>query len=670
MTNRPKKVAVIGLDCALTHLIDQHIQEGHLPTFKKLFESSVVADNCMTNYPTITPPGWATIATGALAGTHCVTDFTIHKPGTSPTNFNTFAAFSSENCRAEFIWDAADRAGKKCIVLNYPGSHPSNMKNGIMVGGAGLSVGEYRNGLPGLGSNMTACHDQLISTEFYPNGIRGQFKAAEGWSHVPETGEDDLLELEAKLNFPMTAEPIAETTWYVLARDMGGDGYDTITLSPTRDFNGALCTLTVGEWSPKIWTSLTMADGTTREVFFNCKLIELSDDAEDFRLFLSAMGTKDGWSSPPEIAAELTGCRGNFAPGGGVRAYAVGWFDLDTYVEVNELYSQWVGDAARTLLTNHEWDLFYMHSHPTDWVYHAIMTDMDPNTCPDEERRKAAWAAHLGVYQTQDRMLANILEALDDETMIVLVSDHGATPDGPKLNPYDILVPAGLTVLEKEQIAEEDLRQLMEKSMGVDSKKSRVGIYSLKSVMASTTIPDLTKSQAIPQRSIYIYINLKGRDPEGVVDPKDYEKVQQEIIDALYTYVDPETGLRPVSLALSKQDARILGLYGDAVGDVIYALYPWFGSQHGQILPSATYGVGSLHGLFTMGGPGLKTGHRLQRTVWLTDLVPTICYLAGLPVPEHAEGAVIYQAFEDQDFLRSEITGLKESLADLEKKLA
>ena len=84
-----------------------------------------------------------------------------------------------------------------------------------------------------------------------------------------------------------------------------------------------------------------------------------------------------------------------------------------------------------------------------------------------------------------------------------------------------------------------------------------------------------------------LYVNLKGRDPDGIVDPEDYEKVQQEIIDALISYVDPETGKRPVSLALTKQDARILGLYGDSIGDVVYALYPWFGGEHGHILPTA-----------------------------------------------------------------------------------
>ena len=72
--------------------------------------------------------------------------------------------------------------------------------------------------------------------------------------------------------------------------------------------------------------------------------------------------------------------------------------------------------------------------------------------------------------------------------------------------------------------------------------------------------PDIKRSKAFPQRTIYVYVNLKGRDPGGIVDPADYEKVQQQIIDALYSYVDPATGKRPVSPGPWQKDARILGL--------------------------------------------------------------------------------------------------------------
>jgi len=636
MSQKPKKVAVIGLDCAITHLIEKHIAEGHLPTFKKLFDEGVVADNALVPYPTITPPNWASVATGAWPGTHGITDFWVHKPGTMPVNVNTVEAFSSERVQAEYIWDIADKAGKRSIVLNYPGSWPANMKNGIVVGGAGLGIGTYSDGHTALNKRLALCGDQLISPGIYTGAIRGKFEDAEGWSNVPEMG-DAPLEMKAELNFPVAKNKPAPTTWYVLVRETGEEGYDVATLSPTKDFNNAFCTLAKGEWSPKIVTNIKMDDGSEREVFFRCKLLELSEDAEEFRFYLNNLGETSGWSSPPEIAGEIESEEGTFGLNGGLNAYFNGWIDDDTYVEINEQYSRWLSDATTSLMKNHEWDLFFMHSHPPDWVYHAVLTYMEPLTCSDEAKREEAWDVHRRIYETQDRMIARILEVLDEDTLVILVSDHGATPDGPMLNPFNILVPAGLTVIQETG-----------ETWGDTDNKWGDAIKEL------SKMPDPARSKAMPQRSCYIYVNLKGRDPGGIVEPEDYEKVQQEIIDALYAYKDPETGQRLVALALAKRDARILGLHGDGIGDVVYAIYPQFGSQHGPILPTATYGISSLYVLFTLTGPGIKKGYRLKRTAWITDLVPTVCYLMNLPVPEHTEGAILYQAFEDPNFRYNE----------------
>ncbi|MBW2085893.1 MAG: alkaline phosphatase family protein, partial [Deltaproteobacteria bacterium] len=624
-------VAVIGLDCALPHLIEKHIAEGHLPTFKKLISEGLIADNCLVPYPTVTPPNWATIATGAWAGTHCITDFHSHIPGTDLENINVVEAFNSERCHAEFIWDVLDSAGKKCVVLNYPGSWPSKMKNGVMVGGAGLTVSDWRDGLIALNSYVSVCSAQLITTGIYPRAIKTAFQEAQGWTNVPEMG-DEPLEMEVNLAFPSAKEEPEAHTWYVLVRQTGGDEYDRATLSPTKDFNDAFFTLAVGEWSENIITNIKMKDGSEREVAFISKLIELSDDAEDFRLLISAMIETSGWSSPAEVAKEISFEEGLPHPGGGMTGVAIGWYGQDTYVEMTVQHDIWLGNAAAALLKKQDWDLFYMHAHPPDWVYHAIITDMDPATCPDEARRNKAWDTHLKVYQSQDRMIARILEVVDEETLVILVSDHGATADGPVFNPYKPLENAGLTVMKEKAVAAEGSGALAE------------------TLALFTARPDMKASRAIPQREIHVYVNLKGRDPDGIVEPEDYQKVQQEIIEALITYVDPGTGKRPVALALSKQDARILGLYGDYIGDVIYAIYPWFGSQHGQILPTVDWGVGSLKGLFTMAGPGVKKNHRLQRTAWLTDIVPTLCYLMDWPLPAQAEGAVLYQAFEDLNF--------------------
>ena len=658
MANVPVKVAVIGLDCALPHLIEKHIAEGHLPTFKKLIEGGVIADNCLVPYPTVTPPNWASIATGAWPGTHGITDFHVHKPGTTPTNANIVQAFNSERCRAEYLWDAADKADKKCIVLNYPGSWPSNLKHGIMVGGSGLSVGENRDGIAGLSSSVKGCLDQLITTGIYPRAVRGAFKAAEGWKNLP-AGEADPLEIEAALVMVGAQPDLIQPVWYLLARQSGKNGYDRVTLSPAKDFNQAFCTLSVGEWSSNITTKLKLADGSEREADFRCKLLELTDEADSLRFYISQVGFKSGWSNPPEIAARLETEEGYTLNAGGILGFVLEWYDIDTFLEINDFYTKWLANAASTLLSSNEWDLFFMHAHSPDWSYHLILTEMDPGLTKDEAKKQAAWDAHLKIYQAQDKMLAKIMQACGKETLFILVSDHGAVADGVIFDPFKPLTAAGLTVLEEKQV----------EALTIPITTTTRFQGEIQTFRAIAQQPNVAKSKCFPQRELYIYINLKGRDPEGIVEPADYENVQQQIIDALLTYVDPKTGRRPVSLALSKRDARILGLYGDWVGDVIYALYPWVAGQHGNILPTAEWGIGSLKGLLTFTGPGVKKGYRLQRTCNIVDLVPTVCYLMDLPLPSTVEGAVLYQAFTNLNFKSDEIARLKAGLSRLETAL-
>jgi predicted AlkP superfamily phosphohydrolase/phosphomutase len=279
--------------------------------------------------------------------------------------------------------------------------------------------------------------------------------------------------------------------------------------------------------------------------------------------------------------------------------------------------------------------------------------NLDPTR--DRERYDAAWDAHLKVYQAQDRLLEQILGVTDEDTLVIVVSDHGAVADGAEFNPHIPLCDAGLTA-KMEPV---DLSGLVGKRFGEMAKMTAGMILT----------PDATKSMALAERTVYVYVNLKGRDPEGIVEPEDYEKVQRQICDALLSYVDPATGKRPVALALCKKDARVLGLHGDAIGDVVYAIYPEFSGQHGNILPGATWGYGDLRPLLSFTGPGIKKGEKLQRTCNLVDIVPTICYLMDLPLPAQAEGSVIYQALNDPNTVSITVTELRSELARIESML-
>jgi len=85
---------------------------------------------------------------------------------------------------------------------------------------------------------------------------------------------------------------------------------------------------------------------------------------------------------------------------------------------------------------------------------------------------------------------------------------------------------------------------------------------------------------------------------------------------------------------------------------------------------SPTKQTRAIQGLALLHGPGIKKGFTLQRTVRINDLVPTICHLLELPMPEETDGAVLYQAFQDPNFQAKQLRTLRAGVARLEQALA
>lgn len=303
---------------------------------------------------------------------------------------------------------------------------------------------------------------------------------------------------------------------------------------------------------------------------------------------------------------------------------------LDT---VDRYLTQVVGDTKSALAQ--PWEVCFLTLDLLDG-FHQHQLGQAERT-PKGKGSSKSKDVELKVYQRLDRALDEILELVGDETLVVVVSAHGVKPQGKPVEIGPILEQAGL--LAYLPVANGSGREV-----------------------------DWSRTRAVPWGTVHISVNLKGRNPNGIVEPGDeYEAVVQRVIDALHDYTDPETGLKPVNLALRAEDARILGLYGDRIGDVVYALDPRFGTEYGAQLPASRFDGGDLRGLFVMAGPGVKKGEVLNRNVWLTDVVPTVCYLAELPIPRECEGCVIYQALEDPDAKVAELEALRAELARLKQ---
>jgi arylsulfatase A-like enzyme len=94
-----------------------------------------------------------------------------------------------------------------------------------------------------------------------------------------------------------------------------------------------------------------------------------------------------------------------------------------------------------------------------------------------------------------------------------------------------------------------------------------------------------------------------------------------------------------------------MGMGGAQAGDVVYVLKPEYMAEHGYGLPTGESGCGSLKNVMIFKGPNVKRNYRYERPRWLADIVPTICYLTGAPVPADAEGGPIYQIMQNPNLV-------------------
>lgn len=631
---KPKKLMLFGLDSVMPEIVRKYANEGLLPNLQTLMQRGAFGE-LLAPFPTITPTNWATISTGAWPGTHGVTHFSLHFPGTPLASHGAMSGSGwTEVPKAERLWAAAERAGKKSILMKYSCSWPPVIQHGIQIDGCGPD---------GNLSFHQLAREKCFSTYDIPPvpGSAGakyhivpiDLRPAEGWTGLDETGC-----LEATLHLVITGSRLSrlgllrglneqsEALFYLLVHPSTQGGYDRVTISTSKSMIGSMGTLSIGDWSrwARVPFSTNQGDveGTVR-----FKLLELSADGRRLRLYCPQVYPTRGFTYPDELGPELVERYGGFVQEPCWVAYINRWVDDNTFFEMNDYQNRWMAEASVYLLTHNDWDLFFMQEHSTDHAMHMYLSKSDSQLSnqvqeihlfPDSFYGSDMPSQEVAEYNLRrffvsvDRMIGRILSVADEETLIMVVSDHGATASLGSVHNNDVLEAAGLLVY-----------------------------------LQGTREIDWSRTKAVALGD-YIYVNLKGRDPDGIVEPGDeYEAVRDKIIEALYDYRFPRTGRRAYTMAIRKEHARILGLYGDRIGDVVCARTGESCShEHGPILPTEKYGDYSAGSVFIAAGPGIAPGTSPKPIRWLTDIAPTIAYLMDLPVPRDSEGSIMYEIFE------------------------
>ncbi|MGB9607739.1 MAG: alkaline phosphatase family protein, partial [bacterium] len=402
------KVVVIGFDAPITKSLLKLMEEGVLHNLDNLRKNGVWMENCLVPHPTITPPNWTTIATGAYPGTHQITCFHIPKDDGYPGSpQNCMQAFRSSDVKAETIWEAAERVGKKTIVLNYPTSWPPKIKNGIQIGGFGLHITDWRmkengEGLLGWRWLINIADNQCVTMDDLPLADKISLVPCKGWKNIPE---GKCLETEVEVGKYNNLFPVKPIKLFLLVDPSSGEvkGYEGKEGEPVFKVKRR-------EWSERAKLRFQTEKGE-RDAYFKVKLMELSEDGSKMRLYFTTFCSIEGACYPADLAREIEEKIKEGLPLRAMEdAVTLGWIDYRTYGEILDMENIWLGEVAYYLMKSKEWDIFYMHAHAPDHTYHLILNNLDHSS--DYELRKELSELERSFYISLDKMVGRIKEAV------------------------------------------------------------------------------------------------------------------------------------------------------------------------------------------------------------------------------------------------------------------
>jgi predicted AlkP superfamily phosphohydrolase/phosphomutase len=315
--------------------------------------------------------------------------------------------------------------------------------------------------------------------------------------------------------------------------------------------------------------------------------------------------------------------------------------------------------AASYLMTHYPWDFFMVHFQSTDVVQHTLYPYLDSrhplakDTSPEEREYV------LRFYRVLDELLGQIFAAAGPGTLCVVMSDHGFGPQVKRIYLNRLLAREGLLALRSGELG---LRALA----AAEAVVRRLDVFKLRRLMAARGAGDqLTrKARGLSQVSwagtrafalpgfVYgrLYVNLKGREAQGVVDGEQYEGLRSTISQRLLAAIDPQDGQSLFQKVLRREEVYS-GPYLEVMPDLIavpaegYMISEAFrGDKLVDRAPSMLTGSHRPNGLLVVAGPGIRAGQHTTGTS-IADLAPTILYALGVPIPGHMDGVVVREAF-------------------------
>lgn len=385
------------------------------------------------------------------------------------------------------------------------------------------------------------------------------------------------------------------------------------------------------------------------------------------------------YAYPPELGAELEREVGNY------RIYPTATFHerrRESFFRATYDLLEMRTRAAEYLLRTKPWDVFTAVFFDTDRVLHQLWHYIDPehvwwsggprDAMPHSGTPEEREALVRDYFHQVDASIARLLRHVNDDTLVFVLSDHGMGRASNFIVLNNWLLDSGFLRLKGNpwtRLKELAFRQGLT-LRNVHRVLDRFGLARTAEYVAGYFIDHLLKLAFLSFLDVdwgrsraysfgrhlgSIYVNLKGREPHGIVEPgAEYEAVRDEIERRALEFRDPRTGRQLIGQVIRREEVYTGPHLGQAPDLILRPVEPtdiFFGlADFGHRKTVAkVYRYSGMHrdeGMLIMQGPGVRPGSWIDGAS-IPDIAPTVLHTMGLPVPDSMDGHVLAAAFAE-----------------------
>jgi predicted AlkP superfamily phosphohydrolase/phosphomutase len=622
----PKKAIVIGLDGLEPTIVEAMLERGELPNLTRIRQSGCYS-RLRTTYPAQTPVAWSSFATGTNPGGHGIFDFISRDPATylpdaALSRFerpkSAFAAPQVVNQRKGApLWQSVSQAGLPSVVLRCPCTFPPDQLNGRML--AGVGVPDLR-GAQNKGTFYTQRPDvQARDSEqvvILPAG--SDFKTyVIGPRHTKQSPPTDT---KAEIRIQIMQDGRA------LGIETGG--------FPAR--------IEVRENSWSEWVRFKFKLSVLQSITGIAR-VYVRQITPQVELYVSAVNFDPAApmfpvSSPGTYAKDLSNQIGLFSTLGMAEDHNGlnnGRFDERAYLAQCELVIAERERLMRFELDRFEEGFFFLLYDTPDRVQHMLWRFRDsehPGYEPDLAREYSTLIEQH--YARCDQLLTPIFDKVDEDTLLVVLSDHGFNTFRRAFDTNTWLWQNELLALKNGHKPDENLGD---------------GFREV----------DWSRTYAYAVGLGGIYLNFKGREREGVLEEgTEADRVRRAIASGLKGIMDPSNRQTAIRNVIGREELYS-GPYTSNAPDLLVNFCPGYrvswqsavGGFANSLVEDNTRRWSGDHII----DPDRVPGVLFMNHIWhsgsgvaqagmphIIDLAPTILNHLGVPVPEVMEGTCLF----------------------------